>query len=322
MGVFSYSLGGLHLQADFPMPGLLAQSARKPDIRIVLAQGAPPSGVPVFAWPGRYGLQLASWDDQFLFSSTRDGAFLVSQAADLVQCFPAAGATPDAMLQLLVRRVLPRVAQRHGRTAVHGASIMLDQRSAVLVLGPSGAGKSTLSAALQRECGWPVLSDDISLIDCATLPARCFSVVHGACLWPDSLAALASDNMRSHQLPGHHEKRWREFDNPVASPSALVRAVIFLEPDGAPRHAVSLLPLAPHKALVDAMRQLIRFNPRDNAALECQMGKLARLLQHTPAYALAYPRAYAALPAVAQHLRTHFAAPCVAPSPNLESACQ
>lgn len=324
MTVFSCSLGGLHLHADFPLHGVLAESVRSPDVRIMLGRGTAPVGNTVFAWPGRYGLRLATLGNQFLFSSARDGTFLVSRSAQELQCFPPADApagttVPDGMLQLLMRRVLPRVAELHGRTGLHGASIMLDPYRAMLVLGASGAGKSTLSAALQRECGWTVLSDDISLIDCASAPARCFSVVQGACLWPDSLAALAGSDMRSHALPAHDQKRWREFDSAAPARSASISTVVFLEKNDIGAHGPSLQALAPQQALMGAMRQLIRFNPCDHAALESEMGNLARLLRATPAYTLSYPRSYAALPAVAQYLSSFFDAERTAANQSRES---
>ncbi|MES2018802.1 MAG: hypothetical protein V4484_20110 [Pseudomonadota bacterium] len=311
---FSYNFGGLHLHAPWALPGVLPEAAAAPDLRVELAAGPAPRGQLLYSWPGRYGLQLAALGEQFLFHSARDGAFLISPDAALVTCFAppgsAVGDAPDGMLQLLTRRVLPRVAQLHGRTALHGASIMLDQHSAMLVLGPSGAGKSTLAAALQRDCGMAVLSDDISLVDAAARPARCFSVVHGACLWPDSLAALASDDMVTHALASHDQKRWRELTRAPVPRMAQLRAVVMLAPDDGAAHAPRLQRLASAPALVAAMRQQIRFNPLDLAPQQATMASLARLLQATPAYALSYPRAYAALPAVAHYVHTSLTLPC------------
>jgi hypothetical protein len=324
--MFSYSLGGLHLQAECALQELLPRQAAAPaDIKVVAGRGRAPSGVPVFSWPGRYGLRLATHDDGFLFDSARDGAFLVARSGAQVDYFPAAehaqSDATDAMAQLLMRRVLPRVATLHGRTALHGASVMFGEGDAVLLLGASGAGKSTLSVALHEALGWPVLSDDISLIDSAAAPARCFSVVQGACLWPDSLAALACADMRSCALPAHEHKRWRDFGAALVPDSARVRAVIFLDRHGPANDAIALRPMPARQALIGAMGQLVRLNPRDRISLETAMERLARLLQRTPAYALSYPRSYAVLLDVARYLRAQFAALPSASYSDQEIAC-
>ena len=74
------------------------------------------------------------------------------------RCRPA-----PALADVLVRRVLPRVATLSGATAIHAAALA-GQDGGLLLLGPSGAGKSTLSAALAHFLGWEILSDDISIL--------------------------------------------------------------------------------------------------------------------------------------------------------------
>jgi hypothetical protein len=272
--------------------------------------GTPPSGEVVFSWPGRYGMRLAMVDGQHLFTSARDGAFFISKKADEIQVYPAArdfdASKADGMVPFLIRRVLPRIAQLHGRTGLHGASVMINQQDALLLLGTSGAGKSTLSVALHRELGWTVLSDDISLIDGSAAPTRCFPVVLGACLWPDSLASLAYPDMKSHKLPAHDEKRWRELSSNSHDESAVVRALIFLDQNKSNHTEVNLVRLAPAQAIIAAMQQLVRLNPLDAEALERDMDILGCLLQHTPAYTLTYPRQYTSLPSVAEYLHSHF----------------
>lgn len=276
----------------------------------MLAQGAPPKADPVYSWPGRYGLQLAATGNQSLFLSARDGSFLVSSRADTIQCFPNASAeifhASEGLCQVLMRRVLPRVAQLHGRTCLHGASVMVNAQEAILLLGPSRAGKSTLSAALTRELGWHVLSDDISIIDSTVIPALCYPVVSGACLWPDSLASFATTAVRSHSLPAHDEKRWCEFAGEALASPATVQAMLFIDSGDDCDKEIQLCQLTLTTAMMSAMRQLVRFNPADVSVIKSYMDSLGSLLRNIPAYSLSYRRTYEALPEVAEYLRPYF----------------
>lgn len=314
MPFFSYAFGGLHIQSDFCLPGLSQLTGggigNPPDIRIILAQGTPPSADPVYSWPGRFGLQLAIAGNRNLFLSARYGSFLVNSRADTIQCFPNANAeavhASEGMRQVLMRRVLPRVTQLHGRTCFHGASVMLTSRAAVLLLGPSHTGKSTLAAALNHELGWHVLSDDISIIDGAVIPPLCFPVVSGACLWPDSVASFASPSMKSHSLPAHDEKRWCELKGEAPGNPSTVQAMLFIEPKGGDHQEIRLRRLTLTAAVMSAMRQLVRFNPADVSAIKRHMDSLGALMQHIPAYSLSYSRSYETLPKVADFLRSYF----------------
>lgn len=320
---FLYTTGGVGVRATFPVAGLHAL----PDsgiggIDITLGSVGLPAFLSearteLFRWPGRYGLQLFSMDGGWLFSTREHGSFAVTSGGDAVHCIPAGvfgsidpeslDVPPDGLCQVLMRRILPRVLHLHGRLSLHGATMVTEEGKAFLLLGASGAGKSTLSLALHHHLQWHVFSDDISILD-PVFPPRCFPVVRGACVWPDSLASLESDDLSAHPLPGHDGKLWQQLDLESAGLAAPLAGIIFLDNTEQAPHDVRLEPIPPVQGLSLAMRQLVRFNPGDHSALPGLMHATSRVCDAVPAFLFSYPRRYDMLAEVAGRLRQELAA--------------
>lgn len=68
----------------------------------------------------------------------------------------------SATADLVLRRIVPRIAAHLGALVLHAACVEIDGRG-ILLLGPSGRGKSTLSAALAL-AGARFMADDITWI--------------------------------------------------------------------------------------------------------------------------------------------------------------
>lgn len=312
--MYLYRMGGLQIQSDFALPGVqvVHKQAEHSTLRIHLDSGpAPLSGKLMFSWPGRYGLRLYSVQDQWLYTSAEDGSFLLTADARDLYCFcpPASGEdgpVTAGMLHVLLRRVLPRVLQWHGRIAFHGASLEMDNGQAILFLGASGAGKSTLSVGLSKCMQWSILSDDLSLIDPSTETAQCFSVVGGASLWPDSMLSLTEGDVEGITLPGHDEKCSYVTPLPVNIDAAPLAAIVFLEQTNGSE--IVLQPMDQLAGLMRAMQQLVRFNPTDGAeSAPMFFPALGKVLSATPVYTLSYPRRYDIFPEVASALRSELA---------------
>lgn len=88
--------------------------------------------------------------------------FLASEG-NRVGYSPAPDADPAALARALVGAVMGVVLQQRGHLVIH-ASVIDVNGSAALFTGPSGAGKSTLAEGFRRR-GFPVLSDDLAVID-------------------------------------------------------------------------------------------------------------------------------------------------------------
>jgi hypothetical protein len=101
--------------------------------------------------------------------------------------WPAGYALEDACTYL-IGHVFNFVLRLRGFTSLHASSIVVGDK-AIAVMGVPGAGKSTTAAAFAR-LGYPVLSDDVAVLD--DQGSR-FLVQPGyprVNLWPDSVRAL------------------------------------------------------------------------------------------------------------------------------------
>lgn len=297
-----YSVGGLTLACASEVPGLrraARHGACPPDIelRIGFAQAPIPDAF-VFRWPGRYGLCLSRLADDWLLTTARGATYAVTRnGREIVAYDNQANADPE-FIDVLVRRILPRISLLFGRVAFHGAALAKND-TAILLFGGSGAGKSTLSAALAGSFGWDLLSDDISILH-AESGTTVAPGATGVCLWPDSRLALDLPPERCRSLPAYGTKIWFDFAQNVPRAPLPLRAVAALarsEQITAPM----LERLSPAEALVLAIRQLIQFNPADYArgGLEPLVHRLRATIEGVPAYRLVYPSDFSALPGVA-----------------------
>ena len=253
----------------------------------------------LFHWGARYGLTLGKHGDDWLFASSFDGVFLINEAQHSLRCFvtdPAGLAWQD----VLVRRVLPRLAMLFGAATLHGAA-MAKAPGGLVLLGQSGAGKSTLSAALGH-AGWDILSDDISIMSNMS-PPMLAPATTGVCVWADSREALDLPIAQCVPMPGYEGKVRYVSGHDVATETVPLRAIVFI--DRSERHAAPLLqPLSPAQGLSQAMRQRIRFNPADAHDRETRrtFDQLSAIVRATPCWQLSYPARYDALPQVAEAL--------------------
>jgi len=302
---FVYDLGGFEVRSTIPLPGLrpLCHAASADAIHVDAASGPVPAAGPVvFRWPGRYGLTLRVLDARWLLSSTAHGAAIVSADGRSVRCYPDASSSAD-WPDVLVRRILPRIVQWHGRIALH-ASTVSEGPTATVLLGPSRAGKSTLAAALRRDGGWTVLSDDISLIDGDATPPMCMPAAAGLCLWPDSLSAFAQSAAACRIVAGHADKRWLDEDAGAAETARPAGAIVVLmpcDPESDPGE-ISLRRVAPKDAAMHAGAHMMCFNPSDAALFARAWAAVGRLVDAVPMFSFSYPRGYERLPRVAAAL--------------------
>ncbi|MCW3848246.1 hypothetical protein OF829_13450 [Sphingomonas sp. LB-2] len=272
----------------------------KADVALTVETGpAPRADHILFGWGGRYGLTLGSCGSDWLMASALDGAFLIEPGRHRVRCFVERPNEP-AWLDVLVRRVLPRVAMLYGATAVHAATAAIDG-GALMLLGGSGAGKSTLSASLGAN-GWDILSDDISIIWEPGAPVVTPSTT-GVCVWEDSRVGLELPDPLCVPMPGYEGKVRFAPGGEQDGGAVPLKALIFLA--RLPNIEMpELRPLPAGEGLIRASRQRIRFNPADaNRETVDTFGRLGEIARVTPCYGLRYPADYGALPQVAELLR-------------------
>ncbi|MFZ5670779.1 MAG: hypothetical protein ACOY4K_14915 [Pseudomonadota bacterium] len=302
-----HDFGGLILWSEAALPGLperVGQGGGDGDfaVRIALEPGKrPDAGSPVHRWQGRYGLSLDRVGDRWLVRRGRDLAIEIDPEGRNLRCRFADEAEPPLLGEVLTRRVLPRVAGLHGRLVLHAATVS-DGADAVMLFGVSGAGKSTMTAAIARALGWFILADDMSILG-GDLDRTAWSSMPGVSLWRGSRAGLDLPDDRCAPIPGHDGKVWYRPDGRGSAGPARLGSIVFLaeEPRGGKVHWE---PVSGPAVLAMAASQLMPFNPADPDERGRMMNRLGRLLAEVPAYALAYPRSFAALPDVLVAIRS------------------
>jgi len=228
------------------------------------------------------------------------GGILVERTGDRITGFVHHDASESEFADLLVSRVLPRVAVLRGALGLHAAAVAR-QGQALLLLGKSGAGKSTLSTALARRPDWRLFTDDAAVIDSKTLMT--WPAAGGSALWSDSRDALKIPDESGRQPPRKSGKLRIDDHGPALADPAVVKGVIFLNRSrefSQPR----LARLSGFEVMAGAAHQLLRFHPGDPQTAPAIVERLAGLSNGAPGYRLDYPTDYAAIPAVDALLRT------------------
>jgi hypothetical protein len=295
-----YHFGGLLISSDIPLRSIVpAQEAAglPADIKIdVRHDKTPEPDRHIFAWPGRYGLRLGEFGDKWLMQSKFGDSFLINRDGSALTIITEVDLDSETLVDVLIRRVLPRVAILHGKMAIHSAAFA-SANEAVLVVGPSGAGKSTLSAAISCQPGWTVFSDDISIVDGTSEP-QLHSSVTDICVWPETSEGLGLDKRRFTEMADYEGKLRFYPGNEAPMQSAPLRHIISLSPisEGA---SPSLAPLALADCLSAIDSQVIKFNPpRDvtQAQNAARLAKLLPIISNFQGWQLSYPKSYDVLP--------------------------
>ena len=170
----AYSVYGLQLETNLPIPGLTpVQAQSRTNVRVRL-QSSPPAEVLDFQsseelWytssykdgKGEHVLKVCRLNKGSYFKlSYSDGMefFVDSQGTAVWATWPDRLAIEDAAVYLL-GPVMGFVLRLRGTVCLHASAISIGDQAVALV-GPAGAGKSTTAAAFARR-GHAVLSDDV-----------------------------------------------------------------------------------------------------------------------------------------------------------------
>jgi hypothetical protein len=171
---FVYSVYGLQLTANLPIPGLTQlQESGADDVQVWL-QSEPPNEV-IDCGSSAEPWYVSSYKDdggEHVFTAWRllDGSYFRFRYSDGMEFFlncdgtmiwatwPDSLAVEDAAVYLL-GPIIGFLLRLRGTVCLHASAISVGDL-AVAMVGPAGAGKSTTAAAFARR-GQPVLSDDV-----------------------------------------------------------------------------------------------------------------------------------------------------------------
>jgi hypothetical protein len=207
----SYSVFGLSVQCNLPIPGLEPGEPRAtPDLQILL--GVSPHDKNEIPASKKYLTYLSSitndaGEPMLKMWELADGAFLHGVYYDRTQfwldragtrlwvLWPESSTLESTALYLL-GPVLGLVLRYRGMVCLHASAVVMDDR-AIVFAGPEEAGKSTTAAALAQR-GFPILSDDV--VPLAERNGAFFALPGSPQLrlWPESVEMVFG---RSDSLP-------------------------------------------------------------------------------------------------------------------------
>lgn len=172
--VFCYRVYGLTLQANLPIPGMVALSevtcadvfihltgASWEDIMLVPASAWQPSQHPFSMW-------TATLEDgtyfrlRYAIEAIYYAEFVINPIGSQVWVTWSETVTLKDVATLLLGTVLGCVLRIRGITCLHSSVVVVENR-AIAIVGVKGAGKSTTAAAL-AQWGQQIISDDIAVL--------------------------------------------------------------------------------------------------------------------------------------------------------------
>jgi hypothetical protein len=177
MSLFYYSVFGLHLEANQPIPGLMAlPTTLSVDVCLYLLEpwlNKMPDG-PQESWyiscyqdeqnQPLYRVWKLARGEYFRFLYSDGTEFVIDRAGTRVWATWSDPMTLEDTATYLLGPILGFVLRLRDLTCLHASAIAVGDQ-AIALLGPAGAGKSTTAAAFAK-LGYPVLSDDVvTLVD-------------------------------------------------------------------------------------------------------------------------------------------------------------
>lgn len=174
---FSYSLFGLGIRSDIPLPDVIEGEAAVPSIEI--RTGALPDDLPTA--PGYNVTELGT-----VLNITRVARYLIREGCEIIVERDPAGSDRNVRLFLL-GSALGAVLHQRGLLPLHANAIDIGGR-AVAFAGHSGAGKSTI-AAWFHDRAHQVVADDVCVIALEDDRPVAFPGLPRLRLWRDALEA-------------------------------------------------------------------------------------------------------------------------------------
>jgi len=218
---FSYSLFGLSIVSNQPIPGLIPtrESTRAfPETAIVL--GSLPS------WDltarntnwytsdlldefGKPNLIVSKVNNGFLFEYCDGINFVVEEHGNSVWATWPKEMTLEDTVVYLVGPVLGFVLRLKGITCLHASAVVVNDL-ALVFLGTQGTGKSTLAAAFAK-LGYAVMSDDVTALACEGDEIVAQPAYPRVRLWPGSVNELFGSENALPLLTPNWDKRYLDL---------------------------------------------------------------------------------------------------------------
>jgi hypothetical protein len=203
-----YSLGGLRIDSDFPLPGLqVCGNQAEPHRDIVIRSASISDQVAATTATFLNGEYSGTYNgSEFLLDSSRIGRFLLRAGREILMDL-APSSNHLEVRSYLLGAVFGALCHQRGITPLHASAIDVGD-GCVTFVGASGAGKSTVVASLAQR-GHDVITDDECFLQIANNEVQAWPGITQVKLWEDSLNALAISDVsqmsgsRKYYLPVH-----------------------------------------------------------------------------------------------------------------------
>lgn len=302
----NYSIGGLTLQSELPLPELQAATTHGPadwTFEIGGRRARPPRGRWFHRWAapqGRTWLSFGRDEDAYVLRFARTATFRVDHGARTIVCEGASLVPKRTIRHLLLNQVLP-LALTPTRCVLH-ASAAFERGGAIGFAGETGSGKSTLSAAI-NQAGATLLCDDALVVDQQDAGVCVVPMYAAVRLWPDSLRAVFDEDADHFPTAAHYNHkrivRFATGDGPVVPVRLRTLCVVAPKPQLKRARDVRVRQLSPREALMRVMPVAFHIDVRDRRELSASFERLAALAERVPVVELTYPWNLARLPRTA-----------------------
>jgi len=294
---FTYSVFGLLLHSNLPIPELVPTKAPSSDpvVKIHMNESPTeeiPSEQKTLTYTSAYTdptgkAALRIWklaDGQFLYLAYFDGAqfWIDRMGTELWAQWPDNLTIEDTATYLL-GPVLGLVLRLRGVTCLHASAISVGGR-AIAFVGSEGAGKST-TAAMFAQKGCPVISDDVVAITERQGAYYVSPAYPYLCLWSDSVTIVYGPEKKLPSFSANWDKRLLSLaaNNLKFEGKQLQLSALFIlgernsQPDS-PR----VEPLTPKEGLLSLVANSYATNLLDKNMRASEFEFLGRMLRSVP----------------------------------------
>jgi hypothetical protein len=197
-----YRIFGLVVSSELSLPeATKLEDVEAHAVDVYLQLGNVPDKLPGGHTPAPW-IQFSNQTCLLSFSGV--GRFLVEKGTRIL-LEKQLNATYDDVRGFLFGSAFGVLAHQRGMVPLH-VSAVATPHGCIAFTGESGAGKSTIAAQLNKELGWPLISDDLAVLCRAAGGFALRSGINTTKLWRDSLTALGRDAEGLRRDLTRHEK--------------------------------------------------------------------------------------------------------------------
>ena len=181
-----YKVYGLVIKSELKLKELEETTSKKFDV--IIEKGKVPENLEN---PEKVGVRFQAKKGELLLHVDNIAKFYIAKGSKIII---EDIETPDIseIKLFLLGSVFGALIFQRGKVPFHGSTVLINGK-AVIVSGVSGAGKSTVTAELVKR-GYPIIADDVSLIDIVDKKVCVFPGFARIKLWADTLDLLKIDD--------------------------------------------------------------------------------------------------------------------------------